>query len=83
MICPCGLTCCDCLFYQDEIYRILARLRDQNDVFEYFIIKRLYTPDENTYIMGNAGFHCIKIYGNWNGDAYNADYERMLVLAEK
>jgi hypothetical protein len=20
LVCPCGLTCCDCLFYKSEIY---------------------------------------------------------------
>ncbi len=28
LICPCGLTCCDCLFYKDEIYEAAKKLKE-------------------------------------------------------
>lgn len=39
LICPCGLTCCDCLFYKTEIYDAAKRLRDliKKDEFDYFL----------------------------------------------
>lgn len=27
LVCPCGLTCCDCLFYKTEIYETAKKLR--------------------------------------------------------
>jgi hypothetical protein len=27
-VCPCGLTCCDCLFYKPELYATARQLRD-------------------------------------------------------
>ena len=27
LVCPCGLTCCDCLYYKDEIYEAAHRLK--------------------------------------------------------
>lgn len=37
-VCPCGLTCCDCLFYKSEIYETAKRLKElirdsQLDIF--------------------------------------------------
>lgn len=28
LVCPCGLTCCDCLFYKSEIYDTAQKLKD-------------------------------------------------------
>lgn len=28
LVCPCGLTCCDCLFYKTEIYDAANQLKD-------------------------------------------------------
>jgi hypothetical protein len=28
LVCPCGLTCCDCLFYQDEVYATANKLKE-------------------------------------------------------
>ncbi|WP_432666651.1 DUF3795 domain-containing protein [Wukongibacter baidiensis] len=28
LVCPCGLTCCDCLFYKSEIFEAAKNLRD-------------------------------------------------------
>lgn len=28
LVCPCGLTCCDCLFYKDEIYDAARKLKE-------------------------------------------------------
>ncbi|MDT8902941.1 DUF3795 domain-containing protein [Anaeroselena agilis] len=28
LVCPCGLTCCDCLFYKPEIYEAAFNLRE-------------------------------------------------------
>lgn len=28
MVCPCGLTCCDCLFYKSEIYETAYKLKE-------------------------------------------------------
>jgi hypothetical protein len=28
LVCPCGLTCCDCLFYKSEIYEAAQRLKE-------------------------------------------------------
>ncbi len=27
-VCPCGLTCCDCLFYKSEIYKTAEKLKN-------------------------------------------------------
>jgi hypothetical protein len=39
LVCPCGLTCCDCLFYKSEIYEAAQKLRDLikiNDLDVFF-----------------------------------------------
>ena len=28
LVCPCGLTCCDCLFYKSEIYETAQKLKE-------------------------------------------------------
>lgn len=28
LVCPCGLTCCDCMFYQEEIYDAALKLKN-------------------------------------------------------
>ncbi|UJX39246.1 DUF3795 domain-containing protein [Desulfovibrio sp. JY] len=28
LVCPCGLTCCDCMFYKDEIYDAALKLKN-------------------------------------------------------
>lgn len=28
LVCPCGLTCCDCLFYKSEIYETAYKLKE-------------------------------------------------------
>jgi hypothetical protein len=43
-VCPCGLTCCDCLFYKPEIYETAKQLRDliqssQLDTFLKLIVR--------------------------------------------
>jgi hypothetical protein len=43
-VCPCGLTCCDCLFYKAEIYAAASKLRtlikeSQLDIFLGLISK--------------------------------------------
>ncbi len=43
-VCPCGLTCWDCLFYKPEIYKTAIKLKDlikssQFDVFLGLIVK--------------------------------------------
>lgn len=39
LMCPCGLTCCDCLFYKHELYETAQKLRELikiND-FDFFL----------------------------------------------
>jgi hypothetical protein len=43
-ICPCGLTCCDCLFYKSEIYETARKLKEliqasQLDTFLNLIVE--------------------------------------------
>jgi biotin operon repressor len=43
LVCPCGLTCCDCLFYKKEIYETAYKL------------KELITGHElNKFLIGNS-----------------------------
>ena len=40
-VCPCGLTCCDCLFYQGEIYEAARKLKEaieKHDFAKFLII---------------------------------------------
>jgi len=44
LVCPCGLTCCDCLFYKSQIYEIAGKLKElikasQLDTFLNLIIE--------------------------------------------
>ena len=44
LVCPCGLTCCDCLFYKTEIYEAARKLKEliqasQLDAFLNLIIE--------------------------------------------
>lgn len=44
LVCPCGLTCCDCLFHRDEIYKAARELKEilrtsQLDEFLNLIMK--------------------------------------------
>ena len=44
LVCPCGLTCCDCLFYKSEIYETARKLKElikasQLDTFLNLIIE--------------------------------------------
>ena len=38
-ICPCGLTCCDCLFHKEEIYETANKLKEviENTQFDKFL----------------------------------------------
>lgn len=43
-VCPCGLTCCDCLFYEPQIYEAARKLKEvikgtQLDIFLGLIVK--------------------------------------------
>jgi hypothetical protein len=35
MVCPCGLTCCDCMFYKSEIYEAASRFKDTIKKYEF------------------------------------------------
>ncbi len=39
-VCPCGLTCCDCLFYKIEIYDVAKKLRNliKDNRFDMFLL---------------------------------------------
>jgi hypothetical protein len=44
LVCPCGLTCCDCLFYKKELYETAKKLREliqssQLDTFLKLLVK--------------------------------------------
>ena len=44
LVCPCGLTCCDCLFYKSQIYETAGKLKElikasQLDTFLNLIIE--------------------------------------------
>lgn len=35
LVCPCGLTCCDCLFYKSEIYKAAQGLKEVIKKYDY------------------------------------------------
>lgn len=35
MVCPCGLTCCDCLFYNSEIYGEAQHFKDVLEKYQF------------------------------------------------
>ncbi|MDD2890845.1 MAG: DUF3795 domain-containing protein [bacterium] len=51
LVCPCGLTCCDCLFYKTEIYETAAKLKQliKNSQLDIFL----------TILTRNQGWEAI------------------------
>jgi len=60
LVCPCGLTCCDCLFYKSEIYESAIKLKEvikdsQLDIFLRLISeKESWEAIENIYAKTEA-----------------------------
>lgn len=44
---------------------------------------RIYTDAEFTTLCMNAGFRSVKIFGDWQGTAYNDESELMIIVATK
>lgn len=52
LVCPCGLTCCDCLFYKKEIYETAHKL------------KELIVENElDRFLIGNSSEKAWKLLG--------------------
>lgn len=54
-VCPCGLTCCDCLFYKPEIYDTAKKLKDLIKEHDFDKFLKL--------ISGNYKWEVGKLFG--------------------
>lgn len=53
------------------------------DVREFTVSHRLYSASELSELLRDVGFDGVSVYGNLEGDAYDADAEKLVVVAEK
>lgn len=58
-------------------------LVEGGDVRTFSVSHRLYSAYELSQLLADAGFQGISQYGNLEGDAFDQDAERLLVVAEK
>jgi SAM-dependent methyltransferase len=56
---------------------------EDGETVEYTWEKRLYSAQELKDLMNEVGFSSIDFYGNLEGDDYDKDADRMIVVAEK
>jgi SAM-dependent methyltransferase len=56
---------------------------EDGETVEYTWEKRLYSAQELKDLMNEVGFSNIEFYGNLEGDDYDKDADRMIVVAEK
>ena len=52
LVCPCGLTCCDCLFYKSEIYESAIKLKEVIKDSQLDIFLRLISEKESWEAIG-------------------------------
>jgi hypothetical protein len=66
-VCPCGLTCCDCLFYNREFFdaaRMMKKLIDQYRFDAFFGM--MSKPEASAHIAAHLNrrvrgcFHCFQ-----------------------
>ncbi|MDC7219732.1 MAG: methyltransferase domain-containing protein [Spirochaetales bacterium] len=50
---------------------------------EFSFAQRIFSALEMAQMLYNAGFESIDIYGNWQGEAYDNEAERLIVIAWK
>ncbi|MEF8757234.1 MAG: class I SAM-dependent methyltransferase [Halobacteriales archaeon] len=53
------------------------------EVREFTVSHRLYSAYELSELLRNVGFDAVDAYGNLDGDPYDADAEKLVVVAEK
>ena len=50
---------------------------------QYAIDVRLYTLPELKYLMESSGLRCEKVFGGFDGSAFNSDSKRLIIIASK
>lgn len=63
-----------------EIRRILIADGEQK---EYNISHWIYSAKELKDMLNQVGFSSIEVYGNYDGEAYDEEADRLVILAEK
>jgi hypothetical protein len=67
LVCPCGLTCCDCLFYKREIYEAARKLKE--------VIKASQLDTFFNLIIENKGWNGIAKYLGQDGSEMGRYFE--------
>lgn len=52
LVCPCGLTCCDCLFYKNEIYEAAQVLKEVIKKYDFDKFLLLLSKTKAVELMG-------------------------------
>lgn len=52
LVCPCGLTCCDCLFYKKEIYETASKLKELIKEYEFDKFLSMCSNNKNWEAIG-------------------------------
>ena len=74
LVCPCGLTCCDCLFYKSEIYETARKLKE--------VIKASQLDTFLNLIMENKGWNGIAKYLGQDGSEIGQYFESFKKMAD-
>lgn len=53
LVCPCGLTCCDCLFYKEEIYETASKLKELIEQHQLDKFLKICSNNKNWEVMGD------------------------------
>jgi hypothetical protein len=73
-ICPCGLTCCDCLFYRSEIYETARKLREVIQISQLDTFLNL--------IVQNKGWNSIAKYLGQEGSEFARHFDSFKKMPE-
>ena len=66
-----------------EISRDISIDLNKSLINEFIIVKRLYKLDEINRMVIDSGFDNVKIYGDWDGQVFNENSPKLILIAEK
>ena len=52
LVCPCGLTCCDCLFYKKEIYETAMHLKNLIEKYRLDMFLTVCSKPQSLEVLG-------------------------------
>lgn len=66
-----------------EVCRDVYAYGESDDIEEFLVFKRIYSPEEITALLYDAGFSVLSVHGSWDLEPLADDKPKMIVTAAK